>query len=149
EAGLEGQDRADLLFFMAFFIIRVPYFRNMIEKFAADVAKDILQLLASRPDVFHRTLPEALKDGQELTPEKVEELRQWSLDESNYRLEASPGLSIVAGFEAALEAVYPVFDRMRWCVARSSGHQRFITSDTPVSWVDPSLPAPFAYGLQA
>src|SRR5262245_27916750 len=39
EAGLEGQDRADLLFFMAFFIIRVPYFRNMIEKFAADVAK--------------------------------------------------------------------------------------------------------------
>jgi hypothetical protein len=45
DAALEGQDRADLLFFMAFFVVRVPFFRNMLEKFAADMAKMVLQEL--------------------------------------------------------------------------------------------------------
>jgi hypothetical protein len=149
DAALEGQDRADLLYFMAFFAIRVPYFRNMIETFMAEIAKDIFQLSASHPDYFERTLPEAFKDKEELIPEKVEELREWILDESNYRIESSPKLSIIAGFDAATEDIYPIFDRMRWAVVRTSDDLRFITSDTPVSWVDPTSRPPFALGLAA
>lgn len=149
DAALEGQDRADLLFFMAFFVIRVPFFRNMLEKFAADMAKMVLQESASHLDYFERTLREALKGKEDLTPEQVEDLRQWVLDESRYTIQPSPKLSIVAGFEAATEAIYPTFDGMRWAVVRAGESFRYITSDTPVSWVDPTISPPFAYGLQA
>jgi hypothetical protein len=87
DAVLAGQDKADLLFFMAFFVIRVPYFRNMMEKFAADTAKMVLQVAASHPDYFKRTIREALKDKEELTAERVEEIRKWGLDDSNYTIQ--------------------------------------------------------------
>jgi hypothetical protein len=149
DAGLVGQDKADLLFFMAFFVIRVPYFRNMMEKFAADTGKMMLQVAASHPDYFQRTIREALKDKGELTAERVEEIREWSLDDSNYTIKASPKLSIAAGFESAKDAIYPVFCQMNWTVVRSGGDLRFLTSDTPVTWVDPTLPPPYAFGLAA
>lgn len=149
DAVLAGQDKADLLFFMAFFVIRVPYLGNMVEKFAADTAKMALQVAASHPDYFKRTIREALKDKDELTAERVEEIRKWGLDDSNYTIQASPKLSIAAGFEAAKDAIYPVFYQMNWTVVRAVGDLRLLTSDTPVSWVDPTLPPPYAFGLAA
>lgn len=146
---LEGQDRADLLFFMAFFVIRVPFFRNTMEKFAVNVAKMLLQVSASQPDYFERSVREALKDRENLTPDKIEELRQWVLDDSKYTIRTSPKLSIVTGFEAAMDTIYPIFDQMKWAVVRSDGNLRFITGDTPVMWVDPTLAPPFCYGLAA
>ncbi len=49
DAGLEGQDRADLLYFMTFFVVRVPIFRSMLEKSAADLVKMMLQESAGHP----------------------------------------------------------------------------------------------------
>lgn len=146
---LEGQDRADLLFFMAFFGVRVPFFRNTIEKFAANVARMLLQVSASHPEYFEQTLREALKGKEDLTLEEIEELRQWVLDESNYNIRTSPKLSIAMGFETAMETIYPIFDQMRWVLVRPSGDLRFITGDTPATWVDPTLAPPFSYGLAA
>jgi hypothetical protein len=84
--------------------------------------------------------------GQDLTPEQVEDIRQWVLDDSRYTIQASPKLSLGAGFEAAKDTVYPLFDQMRWAVVRAGENLRYIT---PVSWVDPTIPPPFAHGLAA
>ncbi len=42
-----------------------------------------------------------------------------------------------------------MFDQMKWAVVRASESLRYITSDSPVSWVDPTMPPLFAYGLAA
>jgi hypothetical protein len=144
---LEGQDRADLLFFMAVFAVRVPFFRNLTEKFAANVAKNLMQVSASDPECFEHTVREALKGKENLTPDKIEELRQWVLDDSKYTIRASPRLSIVMGFQSVVDTIYPIFDQMRWAVVRAGGDLGFITGDTPVTWVDPTLAPPFCYGL--
>lgn len=145
---LTGQARADSLFFMALLVARVPFFRNSIEQFAAEVAKTMLQFSASHPANFESMLREALKGHRELMPEEIEETRKWILDETKYTIRASPKLSLVAGFEAVLETIYPIFDAMNAAICRPSGGQRFITSDCPVSWVDPTLPSPWCHGLE-
>lgn len=144
---LEGQDRADLMFFMAVFVIRVPSFRNLTEKFAANVAKNFMQVSASDPGCFERTVREALRGRESLTPDKIEELRQWVLDDSNYNIRTSPRLSITMGFQTAMDTIYPIFDQMKWAVVRAGPDLRFITGDTPITWVDPTLASPFSYGL--
>ena len=53
------------------------------------------------------------------------------------------------GFESMLETIYPTFDQMKWTVVRASDDLRFLTGDSPVTWIDPTLPPPFCYGLQA
>ena len=111
DGALEGQDRADLLFFMAFFAVRVPFFRNTLEKFAANVARMLLQVSASHSGYFEQTLREALKGKEDLTLDKIEELRRWVLDESNYNIRTSPKLSIAIGFETAMETIYPIWGR--------------------------------------
>ncbi len=147
---LEKQARADLLFFMAAFVVRVPFFRDILEDLSAQLAKTTLQTAASSAEYFERTMREAFKEKQaELTPEKIAEYRQFILDDSRYRIRASPKLSIAAGLEATLDTIYPIFDDMRWAVARPDGHSRWITSDAPVSWVDPTLPIGYRHGLAA
>jgi hypothetical protein len=150
---LEAQDRADLLYFMAFFVTRVPASRDPLENFAAEIAKMTLQMSASHPDYFAATMREALKAAGEnvddLTPEKIEEYRQFALDESRYTITTSPKLSLGVGFKTASDTIFPIFDRMRWAVVRATEGARFVTSDRPVSWVDATLASPFAFGLAA
>lgn len=144
ELDLTGQERVDLLFFMAFFVARVPFFRNTIEQFAADVAKMILQVSASHPEHFEQTFREALKGQDELTPEEIEEKRKWVLDDTKYTVKASPKLSLAIGFQAALNTIFPIFDQMRWLILQAGESERFITCDSPVSWFDPT-PRPAFY----
>lgn len=146
---LEGQDRADLLFFVAVFVIRVPFFRQLVERFASNVAKTLMQVSANDPEYFAHSVREALKGKQNLTPDEIEDLRQWVLDESKYTVRAAPTLSMMMGFESMLDTIYPIFDQMKWAIVRAGDDLRFITGDTPVTWIDPTLPPPFCYGLQA
>ncbi len=143
EFELTGQERADLLFFMAVFVTRVPFFRKLIEELAANVATLIGQESAAHPEYFERTLREALQ-GQELTPEEIDETRKIILEGKKYKIRAKPTLSLLVGFDEALDTIYPVLERMRWAAVRSSGGEHFITSDCPVSWVDPT-PRPHFY----
>jgi hypothetical protein len=91
---LDGQDRADLLFFMAVFVIRVPFFRHLVENFASNFVKSLMQVSANDPEYFTHSVREALKGKQDLTPDEIEDLRQWVLDQSKYTIRTSPSLSI-------------------------------------------------------
>ncbi|MFQ5896004.1 MAG: DUF4238 domain-containing protein [Nitrospinota bacterium] len=144
ELELAGQDRASILFFMAFFVGRSPFFRNMVEGTTDRLVKLVMRTAASHPEYFGRKLREA-HEGREFTPEEVEELRQRTLDESNYTVH-SPEFSLQQGFQVSIETVYPLFSRMKWAVLRGSGADRFITCDSPVSWFDPTPRPPFYAG---
>lgn len=145
EFELTGQERADLLFFTAVFVTRVPFFRKLIEEFAANLVTVDAQESAEHPEHFARTLREALQ-GRELTLEEIEATRKIILKGKKYKIRAKPSLSLVLGFEEALDTIYPVLDRMRWAIVRSTGGEHFITSDCPVSWTHPTPRSRFYAG---
>lgn len=146
ELELTDQERADLLFFVAFFVTRVPFFRNLLEEAAGKLGKMVLQLSASGPEHFERTLQKATEGQEALTPQRMEEIRQWVLDGKNYTVRGLPVLSLGLGFQLAYETIYPIFDDMTWALLRPAGQGYFVSSDSPVSWIDPTPRPAFLRG---
>ena len=144
DLNLGGQDWAELHFFMAFFAVRVPAFRDNIEDFAGRVVTQMAQMMASQAEYCERTFREANPDNA-LAPEEIEEARRGML-EGRYRIRGTPILSLSVGMESALKTVYPIFSKMKWAILRAPNGGRFITSDCPVSWFDPTPRPPFYAG---
>ena len=96
EFELNGQEWADLLFFAAFFVGRAPFFRDQMEQMSANISKFLLQSAASIPEYFEETLRKA-RPGEQFTPQEVEALRRWILDDSKYTIRESPIFSLLAG----------------------------------------------------
>ena len=79
-----------------------------------------------------------------LSDEEVEKHRKWAVNPDNYTVTTNPGVSIMHGFQLAIETIFPIFSKMRWAFFRAPEGVEFITSDCPVSWYDPT-PGPPAY----
>jgi len=143
---LEGQQRADFLFFLAFLAVRVPGFRNRIEGMYEEMAKEMATMSASHREHFVETMKRALAHAGKPIPsdDEIEKQRQWTLNPDNYTIEANPVLSIMHGHQLALELIYPIFDGMRWSFYKAPDGVEFITTDCPVSWYDPT-PRPAFY----
>ena len=143
---LTGQERADLLYFAAFQAMRTPSVRAQFDQFWSDVADMMLQMSASHPAYFAETWQKA-NPGRVLTPEEIEQARQMLLKPGAIKIRAKPILSLQVAFDGVSSAVYPAFDRMKWVVLRSrSPDTFFLTSDTPVGWVDPTPRPPIYRG---
>jgi hypothetical protein len=72
---LDGQERADLGYFMAFQAARVPAFRDAFEMFTSDLFESVLTMSASHPESFKRGYREA-NTGKDFTDAEIEEARQ-------------------------------------------------------------------------
>ncbi|MFQ5802818.1 MAG: DUF4238 domain-containing protein [Candidatus Methylomirabilales bacterium] len=142
---LSDEDRTSLSIFMAFFITRVPWFRSLVEKSVGDIGRLMLRMTANRPEYFERKLRDVHEGKQQFTPEEVEELRQWTLDETNYTLQGSPDLSLAMGIRVA-PALVPILHDMKWAFLVPPEGVHFVTCDNPVSWVDPTPRPPFYRG---
>jgi len=132
DLNLSGQERADLLFFMAFFATRVPLFRGHIEDFLGELGQRILLTCAQFEGNFVR--------------QEVEEISQALLDRTEKPIRGSPPASLWLGIKAANDPIYPIFSEMKWVFLRSPVGHRFMTCDSPVSWVDPTPRPPFYAG---
>lgn len=141
ETNLTGQEWVDLLFFAAFLAVRTPFGRDTLEKFFAEIARDVLTLAASHPDYYHQTMREAVPG--DLTAEEIEASRQLALTPGALKVRAKAALSLLATFQGANGDVYPAFKRMRWAILRPQSGS-FLSSDNPVSWADPT-PRPAFY----
>jgi hypothetical protein len=141
---LGGQEWADVLYFAAFLAVRTPAVRNMLEESFGDLGEMVLTMAASHPGYYAETLRKARPDLA-LTPDEIEESRLWALTEGAFKVRGAPVMSLAAGVEAANDTVYPIFTRMRWAIVRPKvADGFFVTSDNPVSWVDPT-PRPAFY----
>jgi hypothetical protein len=141
---LTPQEWSDLLYFAAFLAVRTPSVRDNFEQFFSDVAEMMLRVSASHPAHFAETWQKANPD-RTLTPEEIEQARQQLLKKNGFKIRAQPILSLQAAFDGAKDTIYPVFMQMPWVILRpSTADSFFLTSDTPVGWVDPT-PRPAFY----
>jgi Protein of unknown function (DUF4238) len=56
---ITGEERANLLFFVAFFVTRIPQFRNRVENFIGEIGRKMLIMSAHHPEHFERSVREA------------------------------------------------------------------------------------------
>lgn len=144
EFDLSWEDRGRLAFFMAYFIVRVPFFRNMIEEKIGDVGKMTLMMSAQHPGYFARTMREAHKGKRGFTDKEIEDLRQWAL-KGEYSVRGTSPLSLSLGMTGLPKELATIVHEMKWAYLQTSGTEEFITCDNPVSWFDPT-PRPGFYG---
>ena len=142
---LTPQEWSDLLYFAAFLAVRTPSVRDNFEQFFGDVAEMMLSMSVMHPAYFADTWQKA-NPNRTFRPEELEQIRQSLLKKDAFKIRANPILSLQAAFDGAKDTIYPEFMKMSWVILRPSAPDSFfVTSDTPVGWVDPT-PRPPMYG---
>ena len=142
---LGDQARAYLANFMALLVTRGPFFRDKVEDVSAQVMERMMMATVRNPARFERSFREA-NAGKELTSEHIEATRQRILA-SGVEATARPVVSLLPLVRVA-NRVLPLLLKMEWAFFVAGGEMKFLTCDTPLSWVDPTLPpGPLGAGL--
>lgn len=144
---LEGQEKADFAFFLAFMVTRVPRFRRFYEKLGGIVIEERLKHLAENKEEFE----ESVRRFEAKTGEKVEgslEDFRKSLVEGGYDITLRPEMSLL-GVTRLPTRIYPFLSNMRWNYFKATPDYKFLTSDNPLSWFHIKNPTrhPYAIGL--
>jgi len=138
QENLDDEDRINFSAFLAFTMIRVPYYRDKIKSLAEMITKKNTQAVAKDPEVFASYIREF--DMEEMVKNQ-EELRK-TLENGNYDLRISSQISLEIMPHLALDMI-PIFNKMSWYFLLATEDMNFVTSDNPVvhvnQMVDPNL----------
>jgi len=141
EFDLSVKDRAALGHLMAAMATRGPSFRENIERFLAEVARKVLLVSAQFDPDFLK-----VQSTKDLSDEEIEKARQMILA-GDWEVTAKPVASLMPVLESAA-IILPILCQMEWAFFVAYESSSFLTCDTPLSWVAPTLPpGPYGSGL--
>ncbi len=126
-------DKAVMALFMGFLITRVPTYRNRVEEFASEAAKYFLMALAENPDALRQAREQYKKEEKPESDIEYEELREFILDESKYKIKPSPALSLVSMAYSAGHIGFLLLG-MSWYFVPATPQHKYVTSDNPISY---------------
>lgn len=133
---LSDEDRAWFANFIAASMLRVPNYRQMIEDTHAENVKRITMMMASDKEAWEKSY----EKFEEATGTKIdipiEELRQFAMDGSRYDVKSSPEYSL--RIIQHIPKIGNLFYKMNWTYLESHPDCKFITSDNPVHYDDPT-----------
>lgn len=131
----EGESGA-LADFMAIQRLRVPAFRDAVDKFYVDVATKLNAVATESRDRYARILRDAMPD-RSFSEEEIDSAWNFARDPANYSIKMNADASLKP-LVASMETVAHLIADMRWSyIVAPDGTEGFITSDNPVSWVVP------------
>jgi hypothetical protein len=146
-SSLSERERGNFAFFVGLLAVRVPRYREAIERMTGDIAKDVLQMSAAHPEHYARTMRDAHRSKGLEPPADIEALRRFALAGA-YRVRANPLLSLQVMVETAPRIAYYAF-RCQWRVLEAPDHAAFITSDGPLVQVTTAeIPAWYGVGWE-
>jgi hypothetical protein len=124
---LDEKSKFNFAAFLAFTLIRVPYFRDKIRHLAKMVTKKRVQAIAADPDAFKSyvtkfNLQEVIKDQEQL---------RRSLQQGNHDIKISSYVSLEMMPQFAIDLI-SVFQEMHWYFLLSTNNMSFVTSDNPI-----------------
>jgi len=138
-------DRQFFASFLGLSLTRSPNHRENMEQAIAHLAKSITQFSAADPEHFAQALRSYERDMGEKLTEDTEELRHFIL-EGEYELTARPELYLKMFIAHGIE-FGRIIEKMKWVFVRSTARFKFLTSDTPFFFCDPSDQSFFRGGL--
>jgi len=141
---LTNEQRVWFAFFLAFTMTRVPSFRENIERATGEIMKKANQIWASYPAGFESMIEKFEKDTGNKIEMPVEELRKFVL-EGQYDVKVDSQFSLAMILIA--KALAPIFYNMNWAFLEATEDYKFVTSDNPLSFFDPTRGPKFFYGV--
>jgi hypothetical protein len=137
---------------MAFLSVRNPRLRGKLSDFHKDVVDRIMSLSVSTKEIWESQIKQMRESGVTIKRDiPYEEMKRFH-DERNYEIAVDQ--THLIGLELKMvEPVLKELSRRKWCFARASEGQPFITCDDPVvlSWTEmikQPNPWPPGHGLQ-
>lgn len=135
---IDGQAKANLAYFIAFQITRVPRFRKHLESVDREAVKHLAHRLASSPEYFAST-----KCSYE---EETGKSLDYTYDECKTFVEQ--GIRVKIRSESSLpialllpQTMWRNIAEMKWQYLIAPWRQKFITTDNPVFYCNPSRPS--------
>lgn len=132
---LNDQERWSFSFFLAFIMVRVPNFRDNIEEVLGETAKRMNMILATDPRNFKAMIEKFEADRGEKIGMPVEKFRKF-MAEGQYENRATPQFGLGMATKTAINLI-PIFFGMNWTFLEATDDCKFVTSDNPLSYVDP------------
>jgi hypothetical protein len=142
---LTDNEKGDFAFFIAIQLTRVPTFRKWLSDSKASIRKRTMQISASYSETFYAIISKITeKERITINPE---EFRNFCL-KGDYDLEFSLEDSLKDFLQIAMYLVEIILN-MGWGYIHTPSNAYFLTSDNPISCVDPykNSNSPIGYGL--
>lgn len=132
-----GDDRRFFASFLGLSFTRSPNHRANVERIITHLTKTVGQISAENPEHFAQTLRKFEHDtGEKLTDDPVD-LRSFILEgEYNSSMRPERYLKMFVGHGIRIGLV---IEKMHWIFVRSTDRFRFLTSDNPFFFYDPSV----------
>jgi len=132
-----GDDRRFLASFLGLSFTRSPNHRANVERVVTHLAKTVAQFSAANSEHFAQTLRKYEHDMGEKLTDDPEDLCKFML-EGEYNLSMRPELylKMFVGHGVRLGLV---IEKMKWVFVRATDRFRFLTSDNPFFFHDPSV----------
>jgi len=132
---LSDQERIILAIFLAFIMVRVPNYRENVERATADFMKRMNEILASNPEGFKSMIEKFQEDTGNRIGMPVEELREFFLgDDYSVKVDSQFSLDIMP---LMAEKLSLILYRMDWLFGEATDKHKFLTCDNPVFYCDP------------
>lgn len=123
---LNKQEKSVFSFFIASIRTRVLSYREKNEKEIADVVKRLGKVVAARL-------------------EGIESMKK-CFEEGNYDINVNPNFSLALEFKLT-EQLAPIFYKMKWVFFIATDDYKFVTSDNPLCYYDPTHDPQTFYGV--
>jgi Protein of unknown function (DUF4238) len=137
---LSQQERVRLSDFMGFQITRNPSFRRQFEGFWSEIFDDLAKQHASDPAAFADSIREWDQATGENLGMPIEDARMQILNNC-YTISADPSVSLMP-IVGSSRTPASLIMQMRWGFAIAPKDARFVTTDIPVFWTDPTATPP-------
>ena len=119
--------------FAACFAIRTPRFRSVIEKFSREPIERLAEMLSSVPGAMENSLSNI---GQ--SPTEADSMREFLSDKNRYTIKIKPEWITAMGLSSLTTIAQMLLD-MKWKLLLAPFGERFVTSDSPADWEDPTM----------
>lgn len=131
---LDNEERSSFAYFLALIMIRVPKYRENIEKVTGEIIKRESMLRASHPESFKSMIKKFEKDKGIKIGMPIEELQNLILS-GEFDIVVNTQLSL--RMLALTKHFASIFHAMNWAFLEASDY-KFVTSDNPLFYSDPT-----------
>ena len=143
---LNNQDRSLFATFLALALTRVPNYRKDIERSTGESIKKIHMIMASHSTGFKSMIDEYEKDTGRKIGVSVEELQKFILDGNKWGVKVNPQFSL-SMIGSLVKNIAPLFYKMNWSFLEATNDFKFLTSDNPLFYFDPTHDPRSFYGV--
>ena len=141
---LDEEERVWFAAFLALTMTRVPNFRKNIEEATVQIVKKQNMIVASDRAWLKSKIEDLERETGKKIEVSVEDLQRFILS-GQYDIKLDPQFSLRA-ISIAVDII-PLFYKMSWSFLEATKDYKFVTSDNPIFYIDPTHNPKSFYGI--